>query len=230
NLNRQLDRAKMEIELLRESREKAGLSALKFTTKLNSTSSLVQKPINQKSASTSSLLKSVKLEKNHFTFEEIINDPIKTRLYIEKLNNRIKEKDNCIKNLNDIIIQSKQESKENDPKPPVAHSKPISDRGDKTQIAKLMKENDKLKLSLQVKEDRLKNALKVVEQQKSEVKKSSTSSISDVSKKNTQSNSVSEDTNLRVPKNPKTVILPFSGKKTSAKLSSIMFALGYNSD
>lgn len=203
-MNRQLDRAKMEIELLRESREKAGLSALKFPTKLNSTSSLILKTnANQKSASTSNLPKSVRLEKNNFTFEEIINDPIKTRLYIEKLNSKIKEKDHCIKNLNDIIIQSKQDLKDGGLKPesqnnPVAKSS--SDRSDKTQIARLLKENEKLKLSLQVKEERLKNALKTVEQHKSDVKKSSTSSISDMSKKNSQVNSTSEDYSLNRPK------------------------------
>lgn len=190
----------MEIELLRESREKAGLSSLKFPNKQNSTFSLNQKQdTKQKSASTSNIPKNVKLEKNHFTFEEIISDPIKTRLYIEKLNNKIKEKDNCIKNLNDIFIQSKQESKEEEIKPEL-NTKASNERGDKTQIARLMKENDKLKVSLQVKEDRLKNALKVIEQQKSEAKKLSNSNKSEMSIKNSQNNSNSEDTSSNRPK------------------------------
>lgn len=200
-MNRQLDRARMEIELLRESREKAGLSSLKFPIKQNSTCSLAQKQsTRQKSASTSNIPKNVKLEKNHFTFEEIISDPIKTRLYIEKLNNKIKEKDNCIKNLNDIIIQSKQESKEVELKSGSNNTKTTNERGEKSQIVRLMKENDKLKVSLQVKEERLKNALKAIENQKSEVKKSSNSNMSEMPKKNSHNNSTSEDASLSRPK------------------------------
>ncbi|CAF0887111.1 unnamed protein product [Brachionus calyciflorus] len=169
NLNRQLDRAKMEIELLRESREKAGLSKLKFANQTSTSTLNSNKPQSQKSASTSNLSKINKLDKTHFTFEEIITDPIKTRLYIEKLNNKLKEKDLCIKNLNEIIIQTKSEPKSESTS--TSPSDKINSKSDKTQIAKLLKENEKLRLSLQVKQDKLKNALKSIDQLKNETKK-----------------------------------------------------------
>ena len=107
--------------MLRESREKAGLSSLKFpeppkTSSLLSFTSTNNKNfgagstnlnnklnentfksknnfLNNKFSSTNNISKkNIKLCRQVYSLEEILNDPLKTRLYIDKLNIQIKEK------------------------------------------------------------------------------------------------------------------------------------------
>jgi hypothetical protein len=106
NLNRKFDRAQIEIELLRENRERAGLSALKFSEpKSSSLASFNIKTANAATSSTSlnyraanaenanpKQKRGIKLCRQVYNLEEILSDPLKTRLYIEKLNAQIKER------------------------------------------------------------------------------------------------------------------------------------------
>lgn len=51
--------------------------------------------------------KNIQLSRQVYTLEEVLRDPIKIRLYVEKLNKQIKEKDLAIKELNDVIAQQR---------------------------------------------------------------------------------------------------------------------------
>ena len=114
-MDRKLDRAQIEIEILRESRERAGLSTLKFpeskpTAKVTSIAN--KNPITSSSVLAASSRinndnlrrRNIKLCRQVYTLEEILNDPLKVRLYIDKLNVQIKEKETVIKNLNETIV------------------------------------------------------------------------------------------------------------------------------
>jgi chromosome segregation ATPase len=97
NLNRKLDRSQIEIELLRENRQKAGLAPLRVTG--SSTTTTGGSVLSSKPSGTTS--KDIKLTKRYYNLEEILADPIKTRFYIEKLNKQLKERDEAIRKLNE---------------------------------------------------------------------------------------------------------------------------------
>ncbi len=107
----------MEIKLLRESRERAGLSSLKFlsnsseqTTKANK-----QNPADTNKTQSIKLVQNgPKLTKNYFNLEEILSDPLKIRLYIDKLNNQLREKDAIINNLNETVLKKSEDFKTNE--------------------------------------------------------------------------------------------------------------------
>ncbi len=126
NLNRKLDRAQIEIELLRESRQKAGLalynypnrqssSVISFIAGQNTTSATATLPNSKHSAhysapnlckslsKSTSNKKDIKLCRQVYSLEEIINDPLKLRLYLDKLNIQLKEKDVLINKLNETL-------------------------------------------------------------------------------------------------------------------------------
>ncbi len=73
---------------MRQNRERAGLSILKFQTNEQTSNGLSKNKIKAVTSNNSN----VKLNKTHYNLEEILNDPIKIRLYIDKLNNQIREK------------------------------------------------------------------------------------------------------------------------------------------
>lgn len=110
----------MEIKLLRESREKAGLSSLKFLSngseQTNSTTKTNKQNPNDtnKTQSIKLVQNGPKLTKNYFNLEEILCDPLKIRLYIDKLNNQLREKDAIIKNLNETVIKKSEDIKPNE--------------------------------------------------------------------------------------------------------------------
>ena len=113
-MSRKLDRAQIEIELLRESRSRAGLATHKFPEPKSSSSTNFHSTYNHVSnrpatlpltvvhgpqeslvlsASSESLRRrNIKLCRQVYTLEEVLNDPLKVRLYIDKLNFQIKEK------------------------------------------------------------------------------------------------------------------------------------------
>jgi hypothetical protein len=99
NALRKIDRAQIEIEILKENREKAGLENIKLVTPSTSMASFKN---NKKKLSPSNNSQH-KLVKKYFNLEEILSDPVKTKLYIDKLNLQIIEKDAHIKDLTEKI-------------------------------------------------------------------------------------------------------------------------------
>lgn len=99
--------------------------------------------------------------------EEILGDPIKIRLYIEKLNGQLKEKDQVIKNLNETLVTATENKEPSD----IDNLELIrSERSEKIQAERLRKEIEKLKITLQVRDEKLKNAeakLKIIGKKKS---------------------------------------------------------------
>ncbi len=101
----------MEIKLLRESRERSGLSSLKFLSNSSEQTKATTK-INKHNSNDSNKMQNsklahhgAKLTKNYFNLEEILSDPLKIRLYVDKLNNQLREKDAVIKNLNETVLK-----------------------------------------------------------------------------------------------------------------------------
>jgi hypothetical protein len=110
----------MEIKLLRESRERAGLSSLKFLSNSSEQTNITTKANKQNPADTNKTQSiklaqnGPKLTKNYFNLEEILSDPLKIRLYIDKLNNQLREKDAIIKNLNETVLKKSEDFKPNE--------------------------------------------------------------------------------------------------------------------
>ena len=93
-LNRKLDRAQIENELLRENRQKAGLAPLKVASSSSTTtmgSRGAARSVSSRPDATA-VTRSIKLVKKYYNLEEILADPVKIRLYVEKLNRQLKEK------------------------------------------------------------------------------------------------------------------------------------------
>lgn len=55
--------------------------------------------------------RNAKLVKQYFNLEEILANPEKTRLYIDKLNGQISDRDNNLKQMNSELEKTKQELK-----------------------------------------------------------------------------------------------------------------------
>jgi hypothetical protein len=97
-LNRKFDRAQIEIELLRENRERAGLASIKFSEPKSGGMSMqnikqispdfLNNPINNQNDSR----RKIKLCRQVYSLEEIMNDPLKSKLYFDKLNAQIKQR------------------------------------------------------------------------------------------------------------------------------------------
>jgi len=110
----------MEIKLLRESRERAGLSSLKFLSNGAEQTNQIMKT-NKQNPNDANKIQNIKLvqngpklAKNYFNLEEILNDPLKIRLYIDKLNNQLREKDAVIKNLNETVLKKSDDARPNE--------------------------------------------------------------------------------------------------------------------
>ncbi len=106
-MNRQLDKANVEIELLRESNTL--FDVVKLTGKTASTSTVTaptassvnkqgKQPTTQPRAvsvgakNATTVTSSTPQRRNVYNIGEILSDPIKTRLYIDKLNMAIRER------------------------------------------------------------------------------------------------------------------------------------------
>ncbi len=169
-LSKKLEKANSEISLL-----KSGINLTKAHTKIQPNMTNIT---NNKKATNSNLYnhsKGAKLVKQYFNLEDILNDQNKTRMYIDKLNTQITERNDAIKHLNSeldkkaVIEQEKrqqqhqaiQNGSESDDKSTTATSQ-ISEqkqtRAERHEAEKLRKENERLKNSVQVRDEKLKNA------------------------------------------------------------------------
>ncbi len=107
NLTRKLEKSQSEIEMLKAGRQ----SAIKQTT---TTSAGQQQPSNKKvNSNIYNHSKNAKLVKQYFNLEEILANPDKTRLYIEKLNAQVNDRDATIKNLNAEYEKARQKLNSN---------------------------------------------------------------------------------------------------------------------
>lgn len=107
NALRKFDRAQIEVEMLKENRHKTvGIEPLKIAS---ATNILQQNVKNNKNKTTQS-----KIVKKYFNLDEILNDPIKTKLYIDKLNIQLIEKDTIIKDLNQQVNSEQRQQTDSD--------------------------------------------------------------------------------------------------------------------
>ena len=96
NALRKCDRAQIEIDMLKENNKHHVLSKTNLEqAKLDSAASILQEQGSSSSLANSKKSTSKtqpKLVKKYFNLEEILSDPIKTKLYIDKLNIQLFEK------------------------------------------------------------------------------------------------------------------------------------------
>ena len=96
-MSKKLEKANTEIDLLRAGRQPIVKSSLSKPL----TTSSAQNPQSKKANNNLyNHNKNAKLVKQYFNLEEILGDQQKTKLYIEKLNAQIAEKDNAVKHMN----------------------------------------------------------------------------------------------------------------------------------
>jgi hypothetical protein len=98
------DKAQVEIDLLKQGKRHAiGKEKLAGVSSLTTVTTQPQQTANKTSKKSNNNIynhnNNAKLVKQYFSFEEILNDPQKTRLYIDKLNAQLDEKDNALKAL-----------------------------------------------------------------------------------------------------------------------------------
>ncbi len=108
NLSKKLEQSQSEIEMLRAGRQ----STIKQTT---ATSGSENHDLNKKNSNKNiyNHSKNVKLVKHYFNLEEILANPEKTRLYIDKLNGQINERNTSIENLSTELAKIKQKLNSN---------------------------------------------------------------------------------------------------------------------
>lgn len=96
-LHKKLEKANSEISLLKAGIRTTNSSSSKFQPLSQPTAMANKKAHNTNIYNHS---KGAKLVKQYFNLEDILTDQQKTRLYIDKLNTQITERDNVIKHLN----------------------------------------------------------------------------------------------------------------------------------
>lgn len=97
NALRKFDRAQIEIDMLKENRQ---IHATTSSQQPDLKSSLISTGKIQKNNSDNS---NSKLVKKYFNIDEILNDQVKTKQYIDKLNLQLIEKDSIIRDLTEQI-------------------------------------------------------------------------------------------------------------------------------
>ena len=106
NALRKFDRAQIEIEMLKENRQIQTVPTEPSTTSAAKIHKIKSDP---------------KLVKKYFNIEEILNDPVKTKQYVDKLNLQLIEKDSIIRDLNEQInnkyIQNAKQTNESNELP-----------------------------------------------------------------------------------------------------------------